>query len=510
MSKRRSKLKNEDKIVTIEPIAYYKMLIHILRFGNKVRNPRLYREVMGMLIGHLEGEGEIKNVIIEDVVPISHGGSIEVDFKPQDYISFASVDEQFAEKNWFTVGWYHSHPGLRIFFSATDIKNQLGWQTPNPSAIGIVFDHTFLETPGDLGFRTFRLDNTSKGGLTDYHEVKTIVEPPDSYEFYFKIMELINKIHSKEPQILELNETPDAFGEIIFPEKSELLSKKPELQFDNLFSALQTGISKLLQLSVEPLINFLNKWSQEIIKKTMDNNLQMRTNLVELKNNLSQGFDNLQNSLKFSLMDKLNELEIYIDDRFEGFDSDHEKIKNFINVTKEELLKQTNELLKEKINVETYESLKVFDEISKKLTDINQDDANQTQIIEEQIKSLESLVERINSLKNSTSENLNEIYKKILNTFKQKVSGISNSFNVLSNNTDSLLTILEASITLVENSKLSIQNKINLLSTENENLREKIKQLELDKKNLNSQMGDLKAENKDLLHKIKKLEKNGG
>ena len=116
MSKRRSKLKNEDKIVTIKPIAYYKMLIHILRFGNKVRNPRLYREVMGMLIGRLEGEGEIKNVIIEDAVPISHGGSIEVDFKPQDYISFASVDEQFAEKNWFTVGWYHSHPGLRIFF----------------------------------------------------------------------------------------------------------------------------------------------------------------------------------------------------------------------------------------------------------------------------------------------------------------------------------------------------------------------------------------------------------
>ena len=323
-------------------------------------------------------------------------------------------------------------------------------------------------------------------------------------------MELINKIHSKEPQILELNETPDAFGEIFLPEKSELLSKKPELQFDNLFSTLQSGILKFLQLSVEPLINFLNNWSQEVVKKTMDNNLQMRTNLVDLKNNLSQGFDNLQNSLKFSLMDKLNELEIYIDDRFEGFDSDHEKIKNFINVTKEKLIKQTTELFEEKIKGESYESLKNFDEISKKLSDLNQDDANQTQIIEGQIKSLESLVERINSLKNSTSENLNDIYKKILNTFKEKVSGISNSFNILSNNTDNLLTILESSIEVVENSKLSIQNKINLLSTENENLSEKIKQLELDNKNLNSQLGDLNAEHKDLLHKIKKLEENGG
>jgi len=269
-------------------------------------------------------------------------------------------------------------------------------------------------------------------------------------------------------------------------------------------------ISKFLQLSVEPLINFLNNWSQEIIKKTMDNNLQMRTNLVDLKNNLSQGFDNLQNSLKFSLMDKLNELEIYIDDRFEGFDRDHEKIKNFINITKEELIKQTTDLFEEKIKVESYESLKNFDEISNKLTDLNQNDANQTQIIEEQIKSLESLVERINSVKNSTSENLSEIYKKILNAFKEKVSGISNSFNEVSKNSDNLLTILESSITVVENSKLSIQNKINLLSTENEKLSDKIKQLELDKKNLNSQLGDLNAENKDLLYKIKKLEKNGG
>ena len=153
------------------------MLIHVLRYGNKARDPRDYREVMGILIGRLEGEADhrgIRNVIIEEAVPISHGGSIEVSFAPEDYVTFSMVDVEYAERDppLFSCGWYHSHPGLGIFFSGTDINNQLGWQTPNPSAIGIVFDHTHLENPGDLGFRTFRLDDPSKGSRSGYHEVE--------------------------------------------------------------------------------------------------------------------------------------------------------------------------------------------------------------------------------------------------------------------------------------------------------------------------------------------------
>ena len=99
----------DNTIVTIKPIAYFKMLVHVLRFGSKARNTRQYKEVMGMLIGRLEGEGEIKNVVIEEAVPISHGGSIEVAFKQEDYVSFSYVDSEFAERDppLFNVGWYH-------------------------------------------------------------------------------------------------------------------------------------------------------------------------------------------------------------------------------------------------------------------------------------------------------------------------------------------------------------------------------------------------------------------
>jgi len=198
MSKHRSKRSDKDNIVHIKPIAYYKMLIHILRFGNRFRAPRQYKEVMGMLIGHIEGEEVKDNVIIEDVVPISHGGSIEVAFAPEDYITFAKVDEDFAEKNWFTVGWYHSHPGLGFFLSGTDVLTQLGFQDVNPHAVAIVFDHKELEREIQA-FEIFRLYNTSAGISSSYYivdyELKDLGQLSE--------LEFIEKIYYKITHLLD-------------------------------------------------------------------------------------------------------------------------------------------------------------------------------------------------------------------------------------------------------------------------------------------------------------------
>ncbi|GAH42057.1 unnamed protein product, partial [marine sediment metagenome] len=115
----------DSSVVKIKADAYYKMILHVFRFGNKARNHSQNIEVMGVLIGHLE-EGEdkqFKNVIIEDAVPISHGSSVEVEFSINDYIFFEKANSMYLEKNWFMVGWYHSHPDLfqhKIFFSPTD------------------------------------------------------------------------------------------------------------------------------------------------------------------------------------------------------------------------------------------------------------------------------------------------------------------------------------------------------------------------------------------------------
>ena len=116
---------SDKNTVIVKPNAYYKMLVHVLRFGSKIKNKNDFREVMGILIGHLEGDGAIKDVVVEDAIPISHGGSIEVAFAPEDYITFSMVDAEFAEKGWFSVGWYHSHIGCGVFMSDIDVRTHL-------------------------------------------------------------------------------------------------------------------------------------------------------------------------------------------------------------------------------------------------------------------------------------------------------------------------------------------------------------------------------------------------
>jgi len=485
-----------DKTVIIKPEAYYKMLLHVLRFGNKARDRRQFREVMGILIGHLEGEPDkkgIRDVIIEDAVPISHGSSIEVAFQPEDYVTFSMVDVAYAENNWFSCGWFHSHPGLDIFFSSTDIRNQLGWQTPNPSAIGIVFDHTHLETPGDLGFRTFRLDNPAKGQMSGYNEVESTVEPPDSIEYYIKLMELINCVHSQESPILEINEMPDLFGDIAFPSESQIFSKKPELDSAKILSTLKAGLSNFLELSIAPFIIFLNSWSEGMISNTVENNLQMRKDIIRIKESLSEGISNLQKDFKFELKEKLNELDMYIDDRFEEFDSDQEFFKDSFEKIKTELVEQFNILFEEKLEDNLNSILNLLDKHVQKLTEINNIGLRSSESLDKQNSILENLSKNISSIENLTLNKLNESIEDLSGNFTKNTNKVIGNFINLNKDTKSFLSDLKAAIILLESSKTPLQNK---LDTQ-----------EIEIKTLQKNIAGLKKENQDLSNMIKKLEK---
>ncbi len=122
---RGSGMKDNTNVI-IKPKAYMKMKKHVLRFASNVKDAAEFREVMGMLMGRLvDGKNpDIKDVIIEDAVPVNHGGAVEVAFAPEDYVNFSILDSQFAEQGVFNVGWYHRHPNLSCFFSAVDIRNQ--------------------------------------------------------------------------------------------------------------------------------------------------------------------------------------------------------------------------------------------------------------------------------------------------------------------------------------------------------------------------------------------------
>ncbi len=487
-----------EKSVIIKPDAYYKMLLHVLRFGNKARDRRQFRECMGILIGHLEGEPDkkgIKDIIIEDAVPISHGGAIEVAFAPEDYITFSMVDANYAEKGWFSCGWYHSHPGLEIFFSSTDIRNQLGWQTPNPSAVGIVFDHTYLEKPGDLGFRTFRLDNPNKGQMSGYYEVKTSVETPNNIDYYLKLIQLINSIHSKEPPILEINEMPDLFGDIAFPSESQIYAKKPELDSTLIFDTLKNGLTEFLELSLKPLLSIFNSWSDNMIRTSVENNLQMRRDIIKIKDALSEGISGLQKDFKFLLGEKLNELDMYIDDKFEEFDSNQEHFKNSFNQIKIDLEEQFNILFEQNLKEIMQKMLNSINNHLAKLTEINEKGLKTSERLEENIKTVQNLTENINSMENSSFDFLNKKIEELSEIFTKNLNKVIGNFINLSKDSKSFLSDLKAAIILLENTKNPIRNKLETF--------------EVEKKTLQKSIADLKKQNEELLKKID-MNENGG
>ncbi|MHA1342844.1 MAG: hypothetical protein ACTSQG_02565, partial [Promethearchaeota archaeon] len=413
----------------------------------------------------LEGEPDnkgVRDVIVEDYVPISHGGSIEVAFKPEDYVTFSYVDAEYAEREppLFSVGWAHSHPGLKIFFSSTDVKNQLGWQTPNPSAIGIVFDHTYLENPEDLGFRTFRLDDPNKGPMSAYHEVKTTVEPPDNLEYYIKIMEIINNIHAKEPPILEINETPDLFGDILMPGQSQIMQKQPELELTEFMNALQNGLSKFIELSFEPLIRFFNNWSQNIIKKLVENNLIMRGDLIGLRDNISSGINNIQNVFKSSLTNKLYDLDDYFENILEDFGKSQETIKILIDQMKNDLTSKINTIFEEKINPIIEKLLKTLDKNTETIINIEQNGKKNSENLELQLNSLDGLFQKVSNIKSIAIQKVKESQDNVKNKLSEKIEHISKIFTELSKQANDFSSELDTAISILESSKNTIEAKL--------------------------------------------------
>ncbi|MFX1496088.1 MAG: Mov34/MPN/PAD-1 family protein [Promethearchaeota archaeon] len=478
----------DTSVVTIKPMAYYKMLVHVLRFGSKTQAVNEYKEVMGMLIGHQIGEREIKDVIIEDVIPISHGGSIEVKFNPDQLGAFGEIDKQIWEehgnKNWFTVGWYHSHPNLGIFFSSTDIFNQLFWQDKNPSGLGIVFDHAYLEKTGDLGFRVFRLEDPSKGLNSKYYEVKAIVEPPNNLEFYEKIINLINSIYSEEAPILELNETTELFGDIFFPEQKQLEGNIPELSIPDLLSNLKKSFGVFIDLSIEPLIEILNMWSQDIIKKTFYNNSQIRNDLVQLKENLSNGIANLQKSYNFSLQDKLKGLDFYIDDKLDDFDATFSDMEKKIEVFKQNLINSIHEGIDNKFLPNITEMLNKFNNNLENLEEIYRANELVFKDLASHYNKIENLNNIIDPIKSRIKGAIEENQEGILNNFKKRISNVQAIFSDLDKDLKKVLADLKAAILVLEGSKSPVLNKIEKLETEKKNLVNTIRDLKNEIKGL--------------------------
>ncbi|MBY9011496.1 MAG: hypothetical protein KGD70_03900 [Candidatus Lokiarchaeota archaeon] len=474
----------DSSVVKIKPDAYYKMILHVFRFGNKARSHSQCIEVMGVLIGHLE-EGEdkkFKNVIIEDVVPISHGSSVEVEFSINDYIFFEKANSMYLEKNWFMVGWYHSHPDLfqhQIFFSPTDVKNQFGWQNElNPSGIALVFDHAYLDSPDDPGFRAIRLTNPTNVRDSSVHQVTAVVEPPDSLEYYFKIVELINCVHTKEPPIIEENETADMFGDVKVPELNQLQFKEPVIDQRKVIESFQIGIANFLELSLTPLIDFLNSISTNISGEIESNNIEISTNLNQLKELINTGIDKIQRKYKDDLNAELFNAEGYVDDFLDQIDLYQGEIITILNEIKEIVEEKVSTLFKEKFDGLKNDFSRDYNECHKKIVDFNGNISFNLDNLEKIETSLNSLSDKITAIKETILEKIKKMQKETSDATSKKHNKTLNILTDLSNKSQKFLTNLKAAVLILEGTKTPIFEKINKLESEKKQLLSKIKELE--------------------------------
>ena len=152
--------------------AYRKILGYGLRYANEDMSSKDWREVYGILIGSIEDN---KKVLIKDAIPMVVGDRAGVKYENKQYVDMAQIDESVYErsiqdkKNDFIIGWWHTHPGFGFFYSPVDCMTQLGYQIPNPFALGIIFDHTkFLSNDFYLGVAGLRLINPEQGMLSSY------------------------------------------------------------------------------------------------------------------------------------------------------------------------------------------------------------------------------------------------------------------------------------------------------------------------------------------------------
>jgi proteasome lid subunit RPN8/RPN11 len=177
--------------VFLEQSAFKNIVIHTAEYAHFNLKVKSWKECYGFLVGYIDKE--TKWTHITDAIPMTHGTHFGVEFKNEHYILAAYLNHMIAENGEFFVGWYHSHPGLGLFLSQTDIINQLGYQIVNEKAIALVFDHTKIITK-EPPIQVFQLDNPAFGASSAYHPIEYYIggikkneEFENIRDFYYKI-----------------------------------------------------------------------------------------------------------------------------------------------------------------------------------------------------------------------------------------------------------------------------------------------------------------------------------
>ncbi len=204
--------KPEDpgKLIIVEAEAYKTIILYASRYANQYIPSKDWKEIYGILIGRADDDF----VYVERAEALTYGHATDVQLDARHYGFIEQIQNEVDKegKGQYMVGWFHSHPGLNLFFSYIDLLNQLSFQQSNQDFCGLVFDHTLLGkkkeeiikgkkgkeytiTKFETGFEIYRITDVNMD-INDakydanYHKVECIMEGLNKFFFANVLSEL--------------------------------------------------------------------------------------------------------------------------------------------------------------------------------------------------------------------------------------------------------------------------------------------------------------------------------
>jgi len=263
-------MKNSKKIdpfktpVLLTLKAYKRIVGYAIRYANNDIKPEKWREVYGILIGSIENNNK---VIVKDAIPMVVGDRAGVKYENKQYVDMAQIDASVFErsiqddKTDFIIGWWHTHPGFGFFYSPIDCMTQLGYQIPNPYAVGLIFDHCEKKSNTHfLGIAGLRLKDPELGISSTYNLIEL------NYEFEEKIM-----VQKEENVIKKVNKNIDkVLKEVKYID--EVLRKKALAQLQRNYGLILVPKDDIIitddEETAEEDERFLYEWDTEFFKKS--------------------------------------------------------------------------------------------------------------------------------------------------------------------------------------------------------------------------------------------------
>ncbi|MDX1797877.1 MAG: hypothetical protein R3255_04445 [Candidatus Lokiarchaeia archaeon] len=208
-----------NKPVIIRADAYKTIILYASRYANKSIPSEDWKEIYGILIGKADDDF----VYVESAKALTFGHATDVQLDERHYGFIEEIESRLEKegKDFYMVGWFHSHPGLNLFFSYIDLINQLGFQQYNDDFCGLVFDHTLLGqkkeeiiksedgsehsmTKYDTGFEIYRIANVNMdindpGFDNNYNKVDYVIDGLNKYFFANVLSELSALVTEGKP-----------------------------------------------------------------------------------------------------------------------------------------------------------------------------------------------------------------------------------------------------------------------------------------------------------------------